>query len=252
VAQENLDAFESDSITISGNINRDITEHFTVGVGSKYRLSQVNDDGVEDTFGLLSFPLSAQYDRRNNVLDPQQGFFASGVVEPFFDTIEGDTAFIRSRLNGSYYHTLSAISYKPTFALRASTGSITGTATADIPADERFYAGGAGSVRGYPFQKLGPLDGQNDPVGGRSYVEVSGETRLRFSEEWGGVLFVDGGNAYDEVIPTFSKKMRWAAGLGARYYTSFAPIRADIAIPLDKRSGIDDNFQFYISIGQAF
>lgn len=252
VAQEYLEAFESDSITLSGSVKRQIAKYFAVSAGSKYRLSQVDDDGVEDTFGLLSFPLSAEYDKRNDVLDPKKGFLASGVIEPFIGTIEGDTAFIRSRLNGSFYHTLSDTSYKPTFALRASTGSITGTATADIPADERFYAGGAGSVRGYPFQKLGPLDGQNDPIGGRSFVEISSETRLKFSEDWGGVFFVDGGNAYDEIIPTFSKEMKWSTGLGARYYTTFAPIRADIAIPLDKRSGIDDNFQFYISIGQAF
>ncbi|MDC0002879.1 BamA/TamA family outer membrane protein [Porticoccaceae bacterium] len=46
--------------------------------------------------------------------------------------------------------------------------------------------------------------------------------------------------------------MLWGAGLGLRYYTSFAPIRFDIGVPLNQRAEIDDSFQIYISIGQAF
>jgi len=92
----------------------------------------------------------------------------------------------------------------------------------------------------------------SNPTGGRSFSEVSLETRARFSEDWGGVIFLDGGNAYDDTTPNSDEGLRWAYGAGMRYYTDFAPIRLDVAIPLDKRSGIDDSFQFYISIGQAF
>ncbi|MGB1027876.1 MAG: BamA/TamA family outer membrane protein, partial [Rhodospirillaceae bacterium] len=44
----------------------------------------------------------------------------------------------------------------------------------------------------------------------------------------------------------------FGAGLGVRYHTDFGPIRADLAIPLNRRAGVDDWFQFYVSIGQAF
>jgi translocation and assembly module TamA len=48
------------------------------------------------------------------------------------------------------------------------------------------------------------------------------------------------------------KRLFWGCGLGLRYYTGFGPLRMDVAFPLDKRENIDDSFQLYISIGQAF
>ena len=44
----------------------------------------------------------------------------------------------------------------------------------------------------------------------------------------------------------------WAAGLGFRYYTAVGPLRFDFAVPLDKRDNVDDDFQIYLSLGQAF
>ena len=47
------------------------------------------------------------------------------------------------------------------------------------------------------------------------------------------------------------EELQWAAGLGLRYYTAIGPLRADIAVPLNKRD-FDDDYQFYVSIGQSF
>ena len=80
------------------------------------------------------------------------------------------------------------------------------------------------------------------------------ELRLRLTENIGIVPFVDGGTVYVE--PDFRSDeddtIRWAAGLGFRYFTLIGPLRLDLAFPLNQRSGIDDDFQFYVSIGQAF
>ena len=92
----------------------------------------------------------------------------------------------------------------------------------------------------------------NDPDGGLSFSEVSLETRLRWGSHWGGVVFLDGGYAYKDAWPELGQDLRWGAGFGLRYYTSFAPIRFDIGVPLNKRDEVDDDFQLYISIGQAF
>ena len=114
------------------------------------------------------------------------------------------------------------------------------------------YAGGAGSVRGYEFQTVGPLDDSNDPLGGRSLLTFGGELRWRITETIGLVPFVDAGNVYDSIYPDLSEDFFWGAGLGLRYYTDFGPLRADFAVPLDRRDNVDDAFQFYISLGQAF
>jgi translocation and assembly module TamA len=44
----------------------------------------------------------------------------------------------------------------------------------------------------------------------------------------------------------------WGTGVGLRYYTPIGPIRLDVAFPLNPRQSIDDSFQLYVSIGQAF
>ncbi|PKQ01666.1 MAG: outer membrane protein assembly factor, partial [Alphaproteobacteria bacterium HGW-Alphaproteobacteria-12] len=124
--------------------------------------------------------------------------------------------------------------------------------TADVPGSTRFFAGGGGSVRGYGYQMAGPLDAQNDPAGGRSVLEANVETRYRASETIGVVAFIDGGQAFDNPVPSLGDPLLWGAGLGLRYYTPIGPIRADIAVPLNRRTGVDDAFQIYVSLGQAF
>jgi translocation and assembly module TamA len=121
----------------------------------------------------------------------------------------------------------------------------------DIPASRRLYAGGGGSVRGYAYQSVGPLDANNKPTGGRSLVEMSVEARIRITDSIGIVPFVDGGSASEDAWPS-TDSLQWAAGIGLRYYTPIGPLRLDVATPLNRRPGIDDSFAFYISLGQAF
>lgn len=248
---EDADAFRASGLTLSANIERDMGNKWLAGVGVTYALEQIKDQDNTDNIALLSFPLFASQDKRDNLLDPKKGWTISVKTAPAFDTVDVNTAFLKNSINGSYYHALDTVA-KPVLAVRAATGSILGASSATIPATERFYTGGGGSIRGYGYQLVGPLDAQNDPLGGRSFVELSTELRMRVLEDYGVVLFIDGGNAFDATYPDFDGGLLWGAGLGFRYYTSFGPIRADIAVPLDKREGVDDSFQIYFSIGQAF
>ncbi len=81
---------------------------------------------------------------------------------------------------------------------------------------------------------------------------MSAEVRLRLGESFGVVPFVDGGNVFDSVFPDFEEQLRWASGLGFRYYTAVGPLRLDVAFPLNGRSDVDDTYEFYVSFGQAF
>jgi translocation and assembly module TamA len=251
IGEENLEAFDARSISASAIINRKLGKHLLGSIGTKLKITSVEENEEDETFGLVSFPLSLSYDKRDDVLNAKKGWYLSGEISPFIDTFDTRTSFVKTSIGASAYHTPENFILSPTFAVRAAIGSINGQNTDDIPADERFYVGGGGSVRGYPFQKLGPLELEK-PTGGSSFSEISFESRFKFSKDWGGVLFLDGGNAYEDTTPDFGKGIRWAYGLGARYYTDFAPLRLDVAFPLEARDGIDDNFQFYISIGQAF
>lgn len=249
--RENTDAFKSQTGSTGIKLSRKLSSHLKASIGTELAFSNIKEDNKEENFSLLSFPLSLEYDKRNDPLDPRSGWAIAGQISPYRDISDSDTKFIKSTLAASLYFSFENAFWRPTLAFRSAIGSISGIGRDQAPANVRFYVGGGGSVRGYPFQTLGPLT-DNKPDGGLSFNEFSVETRFRWGESWGGVFFIDGGFAYEDKLPEIGKDLLWGAGFGVRYYTSFAPIRFDIAIPLDKREAIDDSFQIYISIGQAF
>jgi len=68
----------------------------------------------------------------------------------------------------------------------------------------------------------------------------------------GVVAFLGAGEAYDSEYPNFAEEPQLGAGLGLRYHTPIGPVRFDVAVPLAPREGIDDSFQIYVGLGQAF
>src|SRR3546814_20979587 len=115
-----------------------------------------------------------------------------------------------------------------------------------LPSSTPTKLGGGGSVRGYGYQRLGPFDPNDDPGCGRSIHGFALVARYRFGNV-GIVPFVDAGNAYESTFPKGSD-LRFGAGIGARYYTNFGPLRIDVATPLNPRPG-DGRVALYISIG---
>nr|WP_244954803.1 BamA/TamA family outer membrane protein [Sphingomonas lutea] len=108
-------------------------------------------------------------------------------------------------------------------------------------------------MRGYGYQRLGPKDVDGDPIGGRGLAEFALEARVRlrqFGGNLGIVPFIDGGTLSDSSFPDLTD-WRFAVGLGARYYSSFGPIRLDVGVPLNRQSG-DGRVAVTVSLGQAF
>ena len=71
------------------------------------------------------------------------------------------------------------------------------------------------------------------------------------SGDIGGVVFLEGGSVSTEVFPNFEEEVQWATGLGFRYYSPVGPVRLDVGVPLNPRD-VDNDFEFYFAIGQAF
>ena len=132
-------------------------------------------------------------------------------------------------------------------------GTILGASRGTIAPTRRYYAGGGGSVRGFGFQQVGPMDAAGTPLGGNSIVEASAEARVRFTafgNDLGLVPFVDAGSIATGTVPNFDR-LKVGVGLGLRYYTGFGPVRIDIATPVNPGAH-DPRVAFYVSIGQAF
>lgn len=252
VADQSTDAYDERGIAAEIGQERPLAGKWrgTFALAPEYK--RIKDQAGTRRTTLLGLPLGVVRDSSDNPLDPTEGTRLSGTIAPYTGYVGSgrETSFLRLIAAGSIYQ---ALDERRDFvaAGRLRLGTVVGETTTSLPADKRFYAGGGGSVRGYAFQELGPLDTDGDPLGGRSLVEVGAELRVRVSDDIGVVPFIEGGNVYDDAIPQLGRDLRWAAGLGVRYFTAIGPIRADIALPLNRRS-TDDAYQFYISLGQAF
>lgn len=243
---EELEAYDRKGVNVTNGVTWQATNRlsFNGGVGLEHaRIKEKDRD--EDTFTLVSVPLQAKYDSSDDLLNPQKGWRLALGVTPY-KTVTDSMAFVHNDISAIHYWPLST---DLVWANRAKLGALYGDNNQDIPADKRLYSGGGGSVRGYGFQMVGPLDGNNDPTGGRMQVEFSTEMRYKVTEDFGAVGFFDAGQVSEDI--GLDGDMLYSAGVGVRYYTVAGPVRFDVAVPLNKRPA-DDSFQIYISLGQAF
>jgi translocation and assembly module TamA len=248
---QDSDAFEERSFAANAAIERRYGPAWTAGVGTTAEYQEIEDKTGRNAYLLFGLPLTVSRVTADDLLNPTSGARNTLRLTPYVGGLAEGVSFLTAELTGAHYWSLDE-NHRTILAGRYKLGSLLGEQTADVPASKRFFAGGGGSVRGYGFQMVGPLDAENDPVGGRSVVEAGLELRYRVTDTIGVVPFVEGGAVYDKSWPEGLRETLWAAGLGLRYYTAIGPIRLDVAVPLDRRRDIDSAYEFYISIGQAF
>ena len=250
LAEDRPDAFTSRNITSMASIERRLGKGMNASTGLSFRISDVEEFGLVERFHFISVPAQFDWDTTDTLFDPNRGGKLNLQLAPHYDILHWNLGFVKGYFRYSRYLQLSK---KPDLilALRGVLGSIAGADFNDIPADTRFYAGGGGSIRGYAYQSVGPLR-EGESIGGRSLTGLTSELRIRFSNNLGFVVFLDGGSVFDSPIPDFKETTRWGAGTGFRYFTRIGPLRLDLGLPLNRREDIDDSFQIYVSLGQAF
>ena len=244
------DAYDSTKARGGGMVLRDFTPKVQGGVGTGYNSSRVEQFGQSDRYAYVYFPLQLLLDYRDDRLNPLRGFQLFGKTVYNQDTL-GQDSFFKSYLEGRDYF-LWWDKYRVSHALRLTLGSIDGASPEFVPANERYYAGGGGSIRGYEYQQVGPkVDGV--PTGGDKLLEFSAELRVQPGNRLGYVLFFDGGTVYNDLVSTDTERaLRYGAGFGLRWFTSIGPLRFDAAYPLNPDESQVERVQFYISLGQAF
>lgn len=247
-SEDNLDEFNSTNWNNSVGVSRKLQNNWLASLAASYKIASVEENNNTELFGLLNFPFHLEQDKRNDILNPNKGHYLKFEITPYIDSLNKANSFFKSRMHTNKYFPFKA-KLSPVLALRFATGSITSDNIKDIPADERFYVGGANSVRGYGYQRI-TQNRDGNLVGGKSFVETSLEMRLKFTQKIGGVLFVDGGSSYENQYPKLGQDMSYGIGFGVRYYTDFLPLRFDVAFPTDDRN--NRKYEYYISIGQAF
>jgi len=255
IGNESQPAYTEFKVETSLGVERNLGRYLTgfAGGGIKYLISNDLDstsDSAKQDYVLYTIPTRLTFDNRDDRLDATEGFLGILGLTPTLVTVSDTSFYLQGSLSGAHY--IQALEEPDiVLAARARVASLMGTSVNNIPAGERLYAGGGGSVRGYEVDSLGPLDIDGNAIGGRSLLEFGVEARWRFWDDYGLVPFLDAGQVYESMYPDFSETIQYAAGLGFRYYSPIGPIRLDFAHPLNKRQR-DRELQFYISIGQAF
>lgn len=256
---ENRQAFYARTLSLSAFVERETNllwqKKWVYRIGGEIIASDERDRSLRvgagsaplRTFLIAAAPAQLTYDGSDDLLDPTRGFRLTGRASPELSLQSGAFGYVRTQVEASTY--MPVLDGKLVLAGRARIGTMLGAERSRIAPSRRFYAGGGGSVRGYGYQDVGPRDIDGDPLGGRSIAEFSIEARYRFGD-FGIVPFIDAGQVDTRIYPRF-KDLQFGAGIGARYYTSFGPIRLDVATPINRRSG-DAPVAVYVSIGQAF
>jgi translocation and assembly module TamA len=130
-----------------------------------------------------------------------------------------------------------------TITLRAEAGAVGASAREGIPSVLLFRTGGDTTVRGYAFESLGVQQG-DAIVGGRYYALASVEAIHYFTPQLGAAVFIDAGNANDDLA---SFRPVFGYGAGARVKTPIGPLRFDVAYGQDTAE-----IRFHMSVGLSF
>jgi translocation and assembly module TamA len=251
--RQDLLAYFQKGVSADVLVKRTFLSNWSASIGLSGEAENITQEGVTRDYTLVGVPIVVKYDSTNSLLDPTRGVRAALTATPTLSLGSSHAVFVPMQLSGSTYLDLSSLWSNPgrsVVALRGLLGAAEGASQFELPPDQRFYAGGSGTVRGYEYQSIGPQFSDGTPEGGTAIVAGTVEYRQRILANYGFAAFVDGGQVVAQGSP-FSGGLRFGAGLGFRYYTSFGPIRFDVGVPLTRIPN-GGSFEIYIGIGQAF
>ncbi|HWJ95760.1 MAG TPA: BamA/TamA family outer membrane protein, partial [Telluria sp.] len=171
-----------------------------------------------------SLPLTYTITKRalDNLITPTRGYVLNGQVGGALLPVLTDEQFVRIYARGLY---LRPVGTTGSLVLRAEAGAVGSKNKQGVPSTFLFRAGGDQSVRGYGYQELGVPVGKAI-TGGRYLATGSVEYQYWFKPPWGAAVFVDAGNAADELRELRPKV---GYGIGARWRSPVGPINVDVA-----------------------
>lgn len=201
------------------------------------------------TFYLAGLLGRVEWDERDNKANARNGFYLDARIAPFAG-FKGTDSGLHARFDGRGYLSLTQ-SGSIVLAGRVQLGSLLGASLTGVPPEMLFFSGGAGTVRGQPYQSLGSMMVGPNTAGGRSLLAASLELRGQVTEKISLVGFYDVAAVGTDPFVSRNSASHSGAGLGVRYdIGGIGPIRFDLAYPVDGSTG--DGLQFYLGIGQAF
>lgn len=204
--------------------------------------------GTDRVFRYAVLPVRLAWDKRDSKVSAERGFFLAAGLTPFTG-LSGTESGGQVKLDARGYWSPMQ-SGRVVLAGRVQVGSVLNASLSGVSPDFLFFSGGAGTVRGQPYESLGVPVGTSIS-GGRSFLGFSAELRGHVTEKISLVGFLDGGAIDSTPLVGSGSTRHTGAGLGLRYdLGGLGPVRLDLAWPTSGTTG--EGMQFYIGIGQAF
>jgi outer membrane protein insertion porin family len=212
-------------------------------------------------YRLSSFSGSLIRDTRDDALDTHRGNYLSANAQLAAEAIGSEIGLIKSFYTAQMFRTIPRTT-RLVFAGSARLGLATGFAgEGNLPAAERFFAGGDTTVRGFALDQLGvrhippepgdTVDANGAAIGGNALVIFNAELRVPVTGGLGVVGFVDTGNVFAHVSTIELPEMRSAVGGGIRYKSPIGPLRIDYGVKVNPLPG-ESRTAWFVSFGQAF
>ena len=250
-----LQAYTQTGETAGTSLTRKLSSVWSLTTGLSYEHEIIDQQNQRYKYNLVLLPINTYYDSTDLASpldDPTHGYKISMNLTPTFSFGASGKHFIVVQGSIATYYDLHKLfprdpAGRSVIAARVLSGVALGATQFSLPPDQRFYAGGSGTVRGYRYQSVGPEFPDGSPMGGTNMQSLNLELRQRLGTNFGFVAFADSGG----VSSPSGSVYRLGVGAGVRYYTSIGPIRFDLALPTHRRPN-DDRFEIYIGLGQAF
>ena len=191
-------------------------------------------------------------DTRDNKFAPSKGYVTGFSLENAGGVIGGDKDFGKGSVYGKIYHSIIekvVLEVKGSIGLAETYGS-----TDEMPIYERYFAGGATTIRGYEQRRVGPRDaGSGEALGGETIAIGNAEVSFPiYRNVIKGAVFYDAGNVWADSSDMLSTAPKMGAGLGVRVKTPIGPLKLDYGYPLSKNHDDKKEGQFYFSVSHGF
>jgi len=233
------DEYDQESFGGQLSFGKDITDFSSVGLSyniSDSEISNVDEDApqsIKDEEGSRtksSISLSFTNDTRDSYIDPTTGHKYSASLELAGGPLGAETDFVKLRGEARWFRPLTE---KFVLMTRLEAAVVEEYGDSDlVPLFDRFFTGGATSVRGYEYREVGPRE-DGDPIGGKAKLEGTLELSYPLIDIIKGYAFFDFGQVWEEVEDFGQNKINASIGLGIGLRTPVGPIRIDYGYPLN-------------------
>lgn len=236
-----LNDTKADTSTLAASRNWDSSSGWQRALNLRWSLDHFTQGNVTNTTMLLYPGISLNRTRSRGGLMPTWGDSQRYSADVSDTTWGSDVDFLILQAQNVWIRTLGE---KNRFIARGTVGWIETNDFDRVPPDLRFFAGGDRSIRGYKYKNVSPRDSDGKLTGASKMATGSLEYQYNVSGKWWGAVFIDSGEAVNDISQS---NIKTGAGIGVRWASPVGPIKFDIARPIGDSE--EHGVQFYVGLG---